>query len=435
MGNLIDTHQNVVALHLHRERLHPLTHRKLRLATPQIERPRVPRTHHRVPLDPALPQRPLPVRTKIIQRQQLPSTPRQANRHPTRLGLHHIALRRRLSHPAQPHPLLHSIPPLHPNARHHQPSATLASVASPTPKRTAPPLRTSRPAADVRPAWLLKALALTLVAALSLAYLSVCALVYAGGWQRLLTPSPSVDKTPAAIPLPFDTIRFDASTTGHPRLTAWWIPAANPAAPTILFLHDGVGSLSNTLPTLALLHQANLNLFAFDYRGFGQSDPPHATEARMAEDASAALNYLLDTRHLPAATIIPYGQGLGAVLAANLTNAHPELPALIIDTPDVFAFDRVVAESRSRYLPMRLLLRDHFDITTALAASTRPKLLLVNSPFGDPSARTRENQTLFHTLPDPRLIVTFSPHSQTAYLQSVHRFLDEYVARPSGATP
>jgi pimeloyl-ACP methyl ester carboxylesterase len=314
--------------------------------------------------------------------------------------------------------------------------ATLAlelPMATPSAKR---PSRSPQPKPQlevVDPRWLIKALVITLAVAASFAYLAVCLLLYQGGWQLLLHPSAAVNRTPS---VPFETIRFDAAETGTPRLTGWWIPAeATPLstpARTILFLHDGSGSLSNAVPELDLLHRANVNIFAIDYRGFGHSDPPHPTEARMAEDAAAALDFLANTRHIALNRIIPYGQGLGAVLAANLSDSHAAIPALILDDPDPDAFANVTSSGKSRFLPMRTLVQEHFDLAAALAKNRTPKLLLANTPFDPDPARTRTNQAFFRTVPNPKLAVTFNPAAEAdpnsgAYVPSTVRFLDEYV--------
>jgi len=158
----------------------------------------------------------------------------------------------------------------------------------------------------------------------------------------------------------------------------------------------------------------------------------------MAEDSAAALDYLVNTRHIPVAAIVPYGQGLGAVIAANLANTHSELPAVIIDDPDPDAFTRAIG-GRSRMLPIHLLVRGHFDIAAALATSVTPKLLLADGPFGDDDpARVRVNQELFRSVPDPKITVTFAYYragepfpapAPEAYLQTLRRFLDEYAPR------
>ena len=209
-----------------------------------------------------------------------------------------------------------------------------------TPPGREPPLEV------VDPKWLLKALAICLVAAMICVYVTLCALFYQGRWQLVLHPSHTVDRTPASAGLVYSDVHFDAAETGQPRLTAWWIAASPQAgfAPryadyTILYLHDGSGSLADTVPTLARLHSAGLNVFAIDYRGFGTSDASvHPTQELMSEDTTAALEYLTQTRHISPLKIIPYGTGLAASLAASLANSHTSLRKLadILDAnPDI----------------------------------------------------------------------------------------------------
>jgi len=283
----------------------------------------------------------------------------------------------------------------------------------------------------IDPRWLLKALGLTIAAATVLAYLTLCLLIYQGGWQLILHPSTKIDATPH---VPFQTVRFDAAPTGKPRLTGWWIPAEIPTVRTILFLHDGSGSLSATVPKLDLLHTAGVNIFAIDYRGYGESDPPHPTEARMAEDAAAAYEYLVATRHITPGAIVPYGEGLGAALATHLVTAsHFGVHAVIVDNPDPDAFIHAIGSARSRLLPMRLLVRESFDIRADLADPRVAKLLLVNSPFPANENRPETNQALFRTATGAKITVTFgNGDSSQAYVQSITRFLDEYVpSQPS----
>jgi pimeloyl-ACP methyl ester carboxylesterase len=283
------------------------------------------------------------------------------------------------------------------------------------------PSISSEPPEVVEPMWLVKALGLTIAAALLLGYLSVCFLVYQGGWQFLLHPIAKVDATPGVA---FDLVHFDSAATGRPRLTAWWIPAPSmpSTAPTLLYLHDGSGSLAASAKRLDLLHGAGVNIFAIDYRGFGQSEGPHPNELRMQEDAAAALDYLLNTRHLAPEHVIPYGRGLGAVMAATLTAEHPELAALIVDSPDPEAFARVTSTGETRLLPMRLLVQEHFDIVRPLTATHQPKLLLTHG--GD----TTKNQELFRSAPAPKMVVTLAAEDPApAELAALSSFLSKYV--------
>jgi pimeloyl-ACP methyl ester carboxylesterase len=302
------------------------------------------------------------------------------------------------------------------------PSAKPAASSKPSPRRKAQ-------VEVVDPRWLIKAIALSLLAALLCTYAALCVLYYQGAWQLLLHPSQTIDRTPASAGLAFSEVHFDASETGQPLLTAWWVPAkpqngfaGKYAAFTVLYLHDGSGSLSNTVPTLTRLNQAGVNIFAIDYRGFGTSDAStHPSDPRMAEDAAAALQYLTGTRHIPAANIIPYGTGLGASLAASLARSHPDLPAVILDNPDPDPQSTAAAKS-SPFIPIRLLLGHPFEIAGPVSTLTKPKLIIAGGL--NSTTPTRDLNRLHPA--SPTYSVTLPPTGdESAYQTAFARFLDQ----------
>jgi hypothetical protein len=304
---------------------------------------------------------------------------------------------------------------------------------TPAPRRNA----STNPLEVVDPRWLIKALALTLVAALLCVYATLCLLVYQGSWQFILRPSHAVDRTPASAGLNYEAVRFGAAETGQPRLTGWWIPTGSDsgfqpkyAAFTVLYLHDGSGSLGNTVPMVARLHHAGLNVFAIDYRGFGASDSSvHPSDTRMAEDADAALDYLIATRHIPIGNIIPYGIGLGAAIAANLAQSHRELGAVILDNPDPDPASTAAASHPSHLIPVRLLFGNQFDIATPIATLATPKLLIARGPASSGSARDPHRlQSMFQSAASPHFAVTLTPASKDGDFEAaLDRFLDQYL--------
>jgi uncharacterized protein len=213
--------------------------------------------------------------------------------------------------------------------------------------------------------WLLSAILGVVAFAAVCTYLTLCLLFYQGQWQVVFHPSRTVATTPATVGLKYDAISFDYTGTGAAQLTGWWIPAeasSTTSSRTLLFLHDGQGSLSEVTAQLKTLHSLGLNIFAFDYRGFGQSMNTHPSESRVYEDADAAWNYLIDIRHLDPRSIVIYGSGLGATIAAETALRHHESPALILENPAPPALSLIAADERTSILPIRMLFRDRFEI-------------------------------------------------------------------------
>jgi hypothetical protein len=223
--------------------------------------------------------------------------------------------------------------------------------------------------------WLLSAFGVVLAMAAICAYATLALLFYQGQWQLLLHPEDKISATPQAK---FEEIRFDYTETGVARLSGWWIPAAAGARwsnDTVLYLHGGAGSLSDTVSDLDALHALGINVFAVDYRGYGKSAGPHPDEARMSADADAAWSHLTDTRHAAAKTIVLYGTGVGASLAAEL--AARRAPAgVILDGPSDTARKIIGADARAKILPMWLLLTQRFDPAEMLKTLAVPKLFL-----------------------------------------------------------
>ncbi|MGB8534861.1 MAG: alpha/beta fold hydrolase [Acidobacteriaceae bacterium] len=239
------------------------------------------------------------------------------------------------------------------------------------------PLAPQQPLASAR--WLLGGVAATLGMAAVCVYVTFCLLFWQGQWQLVFKPSRSITATPATAGMTFDEISFDATETGILQLNGWWIPAepnAPYAAETLIFLHGGSGSLSDTLPRLQALHNLGINVFAFDYRGFGKSLDVHPSQATTYEDADAAWRYLADTRHVSPSHIVLDGVGLGAAIAAETAHRHPQAPALILEDPLQPTLDSLQFDARTHILPIRLLFHDRFDPTETLARLRTPKLMM-----------------------------------------------------------
>lgn len=98
------------------------------------------------------------------------------------------------------------------------------------------------------------------------------------------------------------------------------IPTAVKQNPTILFLHGNTGTRAHPLRTVlytAFTARLQANVFAIDYRGYGDSEG-HPTVHGVSQDARAGWNYLISQGADPEDVLI-IGHSLGTAIAALLT--------------------------------------------------------------------------------------------------------------------
>jgi len=274
--------------------------------------------------------------------------------------------------------------------------------------------------------WLVAAGAIALVAALACAWLTLCLLYWQGNWQLLYHPKTTIGRTPASAGLAYEPVRFAVTETGTPQLTGWWIPPARTFASRfmVLYLHGADGNLSNAVDALAALHQENVAVFAFDSRGYGQSQPGRPSERQLRQDTEWALNWLTLTRHFSAKTIVVYGSGLGANLAAELAADHSELAGVVLDQPLPDPMAAVFGDSRSKLVPAHWMVADRYDLNSAARRLRLPSLWLLAKPLPNQPAH----------LPDAYI---FDPSTKSVvwlgspvtadknFPETLHRWLDD----------
>jgi uncharacterized protein len=275
----------------------------------------------------------------------------------------------------------------------------------------------------VSPRWLAGAFAITILLAALCGYAALCLLFYQGQWQLLFHPSRTLASTPGSVGLAFDEIHFDANDVGQPQLDGWWIPArpdARYANATVLYLHDARGSLSDCLPAIAMLHSLGVNVFAFDYHGFGRSAGAHPTERLATADSIAAWTYLTDLRHIPPRNLIVYGDGVGATFAADLATRFAPAGAILQD-PSLTARRILLSDARARIVPLWLLQNEKLDPAADLASAHVPRLFLDRS---SDSARTR---ALFNASSYPKEYFDLRSAPEATLLAALRRFFDDVV--------
>lgn len=206
------------------------------------------------------------------------------------------------------------------------------------------------------------------IAAAALAVLGAtgCVILEAKERELVYRPVREYVRSPADLNLRYEDLWLDVARedgNGRERVHAWWLPAAKPDAPAILYLHGVRWSLGNNLFRIARWHELGFAVLAIDYRGFGRSDGDLPSEAQIYADARAALAEL-ERREPRLERRFIYGHSLGAAVALDLA-ANSDAAAGVIAEAGFTSLADVVAESSSA---LALFVTQRFD---ALANAQR----------------------------------------------------------------
>lgn len=214
---------------------------------------------------------------------------------------------------------------------------------------------------------------------------------------------------PGTIRLNFESIYF--RTEDGVTLFGWFIPCENSRG-VILFCHGNAGNISHRLESIQIFHRLGLDVFIFDYRGYGKSEGK-PTELGTYKDAEAAWGYLVKERKTNRSQIIVFGRSLGGAIASWLASNHKP-GALILESTFTSLSD--VAAKFYPYLPVRLLLRFKYHTAEYLGRVNCP-VLVVHSRNDEIMPFNHGNQ-LFKTANEPKKFLEISGTHNEGFITS-----------------
>lgn len=155
------------------------------------------------------------------------------------------------------------------------------------------------------------------------------------------------------------------------RLHGWWFEARRARA-TVVYCHGNAGSLGDRVEIFANLVRLKVNVFAYDYRGFGKSDG-EPSEKGLCADVRAALDYATGPLGVDPGRLILFGHSMGGAVAIDGAYNRP-VAGLVVQS----SFTDVVSMARHAYtsVPMHWIARNQFRSIDKVAKITCPKLFL-----------------------------------------------------------
>ena len=199
-------------------------------------------------------------------------------------------------------------------------------------------------------------LAVAAVGVIALAYVGVCAFVFAIQRSLIYYPQPSsLGDRDTTVTLPASGAHVVASVRDRPGANAVVYFGGNAEDVT-----QSIAGLAAAFPTHAL--------YLLHYRGYGASGGS-PSEAALVGDALA----LFDLAHREHAAVEVVGRSLGSGIAVQVASARP-VARLVLVTP----YDSLgaIAASHFPFLPVGWLLRDRYESDRFAASVTAPTLLV-----------------------------------------------------------
>lgn len=236
-----------------------------------------------------------------------------------------------------------------------------------------------------------------------LAYLGVCISMWSTQRQRIFEPQPQLQTTPDRRGLKFEEVHIPSGSGAElGDLYAWWIPAENADAPTLLYLHGNAFNIgaAHTLDNAQRMHGMGYNLLLVDYRGYGKSTGGEPSESKVYEDAESAWRYLTLQRKIAPKRIFIFGHSLGGAIAINLALYHPNGGGVIVENTFTSLMD--IAERKYPYLPVDMLLNQRFDSIRKVRRLKIP-LLVIHGTW-DTHVPHQMGRRLFESAQQPKYL-------------------------------
>jgi fermentation-respiration switch protein FrsA (DUF1100 family) len=194
--------------------------------------------------------------------------------------------------------------------------------------------------------------------------------------------------------------------------------------------------MSSNLVNIAFFNRMGMNVFVFDYRGYGNSTG-FPSEQGLYKDVRAAYDFLITRSDIDKDKIVAYGKSLGAPIAADLC-LNRKVAALILEGS--FPSLRTYVSDLGGFLPLQWLVSEKFNTIARVKWIHIPKLIVHG--MDDDVIPFPEGRYLFNEAALPKEFLPYDGgHDDDIFVTSetfrrrLNNFLEKHnVLQPSGKT-
>jgi alpha-beta hydrolase superfamily lysophospholipase len=216
--------------------------------------------------------------------------------------------------------------------------------------------------------------------------------------SQVYHPDRFLTATGAELGRPFEDVWFQASD--GVKLNGWFYPAdfSSPRKRwVVLVCHGNAGNIGHRLELCQEMLSTGVNVFLFDYRGYGRSQGRPGEEGTYC-DAQAAYQWL-QKKGFEGQNIIALGESLGGGVASELA-LREKIGGIVLQS--TFTSIPDIGAELFPWLPVRTLARIRYETCRKLPRINAPVLIMHSR--ADDLINFRHCQTNFAAANEPKLL-------------------------------
>lgn len=233
---------------------------------------------------------------------------------------------------------------------------------------------------------------------------------------------------PESLGLKVEDVYFESGD--GVKLHGWYVPAGKPVA-TLLWFHGNAGNLTHRLDNIIELRRLKLNIFIFDYRGYGRSEGK-PDQPGLYLDSQAAYDTLVRTKNISPENLILFGRSLGGVCALEVASKNPAAGLILEST---FTSAKDMADTIFPFFPLKFLIKSKYDAIGRVSSVKIPKLFLHGTE--DEIVPYKMGRKLYEAAAGPKEFydIKGAGHNDTwqtggkAYFDAIERFIQKNIKK------
>ncbi|EAR92062.3 alpha/beta superfamily hydrolase (macronuclear) [Tetrahymena thermophila SB210] len=256
-----------------------------------------------------------------------------------------------------------------------------------------------------------------------------------GGMPKSPKDNPFGDRTPRDMNLAYEDV--STVTKDNVTLRGWLIKQKDHMnKPTVVFFHENAGNIGLRLYYFQkYMKHTGVNILAFAYRGYSDSDDAPIDEPGLQKDSLAIIEYAFRSGKINPNNVFFHGRSLGgAVLTYGLTHSLENKPnGIILENTFTSLDDMVDVVFRPVSIFKRLILKNHWPTINQMSKVQVPALFIKSNK--DELVPASQMQQLFDKCHSPNkhlYVIENGTHNDNwtldilDYFKHVHEFINKY---------